>query len=662
MSKFERTTLIHDYYARGRELVPVGSNKRPTVEWSKPVQEATCLAHDGDIAMICGARSGGVECIDVDIKYDLTFTLMDRLEAKMKEYDAKLYESLTLQMTQNKGFHIVYRCDNYTGNLKLASRPTTDAEREKDPHQKTKVLLETRGEGGYFLVPPSGGYMLMNGDLKEPVKITDEQRDKLLDICREFNEVAEKPKSEPKPKPKPATTNTGYGTGTGYGSEVKPGEDYENRGDVIALLERHGWTEAFFAKGQHYMKRPGDTESKYGATYHPEKRAFYVFTSSSEFEPSTSYSPMGVFAVLECNGDYAEAAKLLGEQGYGEKKYEKHERVEKPDPETWTFPEHFEDDVLYQVARGTREMGKAFGVRTLDRYLAYKKNQYLLVVGNQNVGKTFVVLWMLTMLAKKHGMKFLVLIMENDVNQAKRDIAQFYTETLIVKGSSEAAVKEGLEFANKHFRFLNTIDHRYDYKTALKAAEQTFDKWQYDGFFIDPYNAMQMNLKGTGLSGYDYHLEASNEIQHFTKRVVSVILSCHVTSEAARSGVAPILDNVQGGMSFTAKAHDGIVIYRNMKDPHDKYITEISVSKIKDRQTGGDWTPYDQPIRLKMEFEPRYKFLEEGSVEWKLHNEGAAEVPTPAPFEDKNVEVTVWKKLNEDGSLGPTVKDGDIPF
>ncbi len=616
MTKNERTMLIHHYFSRGLKLVPVDKDKVPTVKsWSEDISENEFFEHTGDVAIISGKRSGGVECIDIDCKYDLTGKLYDDYVNALYEENSALLKVLVIQKTVNKGYHFIYRCETVGGNMKLASRETTAEEREKDPHQKIKVLLETRGEGGYFLIPPSKGYEIIQGSLLELPMISATQRELMLSLARMVNQVIPEKKPDPKPKKTPAPANAGYG------SELQPGEDYGNRGDVVELLKRHGWSEAQKQSSEQvYLKRPGDTKSKYGGVYHHEKQSFYVFTTSSEFNPNESYSPMGVYAILECGGDYEEAARQLGKDGYGSSHHSKPAAPSLPEQTSsdYLYEASAGDELLYKTVRGTLEMGKKFGVRSLDRYLRYKKNQYLLVVSNQNVGKTFFVLWLLSRLAIEYEMKFLILVMENDVGQAKRDLAQFYLNTMIKRTLSEAKVKTGLEFVNKYFKFLNTTKHRYSYVTALDAGRKIHKEWPYDGFFIDPYNALRIDTKAAGgIKGYDYHLEGSNEIQFFTKSCVSVILSCHITTEAARSGRAPTINDVQGGMSFTAKAHDGIVLYRNLQDKYLKYITEVSVSKLKDRQTGGDWTPYDYPVRLKLVLNPSFGFVEEGSIEWK---------------------------------------------
>jgi len=89
-----------------------------------------------------------------------------------------------------RGWHEYYRCtEGVEGNQKLAMRLGSDG--------KEKVLIETRGEGGYSLLPgcppechPLGKtYELVQGDLRAIPVITGEQRLLLLNAARALNEV-----------------------------------------------------------------------------------------------------------------------------------------------------------------------------------------------------------------------------------------------------------------------------------------------------------------------------------------------------------------------------------------------------------------------------------------------------------------------------------------
>jgi len=51
-----------------------------------------------------------------------------------------------------------------------------------------EVLIETRGFGGYFLISPSPGYEIIQGDFESLPVLTDEERADLMEVARSFNE------------------------------------------------------------------------------------------------------------------------------------------------------------------------------------------------------------------------------------------------------------------------------------------------------------------------------------------------------------------------------------------------------------------------------------------------------------------------------------------
>jgi hypothetical protein len=96
----------------------------------------------------------------------------------------------------------------------------------------------------------------------------------------------------------------------------RPGDDYNERGDLHALLLSHGWS-VFGKSGENVqLTRPGKS-SGLSATWNGDR--FYVFTSSCpQFEPDRGYCPFEVFTRLEHGGDHSAAAAELARQGFGQ--------------------------------------------------------------------------------------------------------------------------------------------------------------------------------------------------------------------------------------------------------------------------------------------------------------------------------------------------------
>jgi hypothetical protein len=298
------------YLKQGISVIATDHNKRALLPWKvfqkrllteQELTEQFSHTKTQGIAVICGAVSGGLEVIDIDAKNDITGDLMPRILAAVEEYSPELLQVIYTVTTKSGGMHLYYRCEVVEGNAKLASRPTTEEELKKNPLEKVKVLIETRGEAGYVIAPPTPGYT-RTGPMAIPV-LSIEQRDTLLSIMRSFNEVVEHVRP-----PRQQDTER---------YSKKPWEDYSERGDYYKLLQAHGWYYVGVRGENEYFRRPGKDDGV-SASWHISKRLFYCFTSSTQFEPGKAYRLSSLYATLEHNSDFSAAAKALAEQGYGE--------------------------------------------------------------------------------------------------------------------------------------------------------------------------------------------------------------------------------------------------------------------------------------------------------------------------------------------------------
>jgi len=301
----EITDKAKEYLRAQLSVIPTKEDKLPALPSWKPYQsqrikeeEAESLfsgANVKGLAIICGAISGGLEVIDVDTKHDTTGSLWDELRGLIEGNLPELYNRLVIAQTRSGGYHIYYRCSSIAGNLKLSTKLNKE------------VLIETRGEGGYVIAPPTPNYTYIQGEPGNIPTITPEERDILFSIAKSFNEL-----EEVKPKVSTPSSTTYNSTG------LSPFEDYNQRGDLVALLEGKGWR-VVNQRGQRVnLLRPGSTDSKTSGNYHTGLRVLRVFSSSTEFNPDKGYSPSQVFSLLECNGDNKLTYRRLLELGYGE--------------------------------------------------------------------------------------------------------------------------------------------------------------------------------------------------------------------------------------------------------------------------------------------------------------------------------------------------------
>jgi Bifunctional DNA primase/polymerase, N-terminal len=256
------------------------------------------------IAVICGNISENLEMIEIDSKYDLTQTLFERYIQYLYSTSSELVDRLVIASTKNKGYHFYYRCTDVGKNTVLAKRHCSDTEILNNPDEKVKVLIETRGNGGYAIVYPTMGYRFIQHDLKNIPVIDPEQRHLLFTIARSFNLY-----QEPLP-------DKSYSKIVCYDSE-SPFADYDARGDVVELLEKHGWKVVRRTFNKTYFRRPGNTDHETSGDYNHQLGLFGVFSTSTDFEVCKGYRPYAVYTILECQGNFKLAAKRLLNEGYG---------------------------------------------------------------------------------------------------------------------------------------------------------------------------------------------------------------------------------------------------------------------------------------------------------------------------------------------------------
>jgi hypothetical protein len=304
------------YAHAGLSVIPVRTDgtKAPALTTWKRYQEEAANDDQLDrwfagttngVAIVWGNVSGNGEVIDFDEP-----GLYDLFAQECSDQGlSSVVEGMPLIETPSGGRHLIYRCiDRVEGNQKLAQRQIGDG--------VVETLIETRGDGGYTIAPgspeachPDGRpYRFLRGQsLKIPV-ISTAERSALLSIAASFNEYV-KPSSIRGSDRLPRTN-----------SAQRPGDDYNRRGDIDALLTKHGWTPVGKRGETGLWRRPGKDGPGVSATSnHAGTGLFYVFSTSADpFDARTAYPPFSVFALLEHGGDYKAAAAALAAEGYGE--------------------------------------------------------------------------------------------------------------------------------------------------------------------------------------------------------------------------------------------------------------------------------------------------------------------------------------------------------
>ena len=315
------------YAAAGISVVfirPDGS-KAPAYAWDKykdriaTEDELRSLYRPGcGVAVIGGHVSGGLEILDSDEVAGKAF-----MTACGEAGLSALFHSLPLWRTPSfseagGGWQLCYRCPEFVnGNKKLARRSV------ELPNGVPNVitLMETRGDKGYAIVPPSPAechpehkpYVMLRGNLDHIPVLTADEKESLLSVARSFNEYAAPV------KPIIARVHAEQQ------SENRPGDDYNERGDYETVLQDAGWRRTRTQGEKDCWQRPGkpSSDSSISATSNfSGSGLFHVFSSNAyPFESETAYSPFSVYTILKHGGDFSAASKALGASGYGKKSF-----------------------------------------------------------------------------------------------------------------------------------------------------------------------------------------------------------------------------------------------------------------------------------------------------------------------------------------------------
>jgi putative DNA primase/helicase len=326
--------IARAYVAAGLSLVPIlrDGTKAAAVSWAcyqdrLPTDAELRSWFDRreplGVATVGGRVSGGLEQIDFDKDADELFPAwQDLVEADSPGLTARL----CVLRTPRPGWRVAYRVpglDPFPGSLKLTEERFVDQGSGKT---KRRTLIETRGKGGYAIVPGTPAECHKTGRLYEHVRgpqltslaaLTPGERGILIRCAASLTRAGEE---EPLGK---GSSPKVYATGAS-------GTEYNTRGpDWSAILEPHGWECVRTCGQRRYWRRPGKEDRGWSATTgHCRNKDGHellaVFSSDADPFPGPSggrlcscHTRFGAYGLLAHASDFSAAAKELARLGYG---------------------------------------------------------------------------------------------------------------------------------------------------------------------------------------------------------------------------------------------------------------------------------------------------------------------------------------------------------
>lgn len=314
----------------GVSVIPIRPNgmKKPLIEWKQfqgriaSEQEVRAWFTDTDngLAIICGAVSGGLEMLELEGRVLADEEAMRRLYTSIEQTAGlDIFAYLTdgyEEHTPSGGVHYLYYVidGDVPGNTKIASKPAVSPEGKP----LALTLAETRGEGGYVVVAPTGGachpsglpWTLINGEPGVVPSINVQWRDRIHAAIH--NALDEMPVIPDPVMPTPARYDSDW-----QPSGDRPGDQWAAVTTWRDLLPLYGWQYSHTQAGSDFWTRPGKDRREGISASSREDENLYVWSSSTGLPTEVPLTKMYVRAYYDHGGDIGALAAQLRREGFG---------------------------------------------------------------------------------------------------------------------------------------------------------------------------------------------------------------------------------------------------------------------------------------------------------------------------------------------------------
>lgn len=360
--------------------------KHSQVEYKKAskLEVIENMARKGTTGVLTGIRSNNLEVMDFDLKNSEDgHKFMMEFEAAVREkLGQKFIDSIVKQTTPSGGQHWMYRTKKVDGNKKISKGKNKEA------------IVESRGNGGYIIIAPSTGYVLMGGAerLEEIPTITPVEKDSLW-LCAKMLEELD----EPDPVMKAHVKKHSALTNENKGANGQPNywENFDRDCDFLTMLEVDGWRiparQGNQGGGKFLLVRPDKKEDAWSADLDLSGHGvplLYVYSTSTVLESEKAYSPSSYLIYYRYNGDAVAAYDYLIDNGFAPPRKEKDivnmdKAPETPDEAVTIFDKYHK----YKIT-DTTKVDRPVPILTINGVGVLHTGELLTLSGEAKAGKS----------------------------------------------------------------------------------------------------------------------------------------------------------------------------------------------------------------------------------------------------------------------------------
>lgn len=255
------------------------------------------------------------------------------------------------------------------------------------------------------------------------------------------------------------------------------------------------------------------------------------------------------------------------------------------------------DKYLSDFHAGRISKGLGLGC-DLDKYLRFKDGSFNMILGHDNVGKTYWRCWYYLCLSVQYNYKWCIWTGENKAGQVVRDLIQQHSG----RPFKELSISEVYRYKDEVLQWFTFVDNKklHKYQDLLNI----FESVECNGCLIDPYTGLDRKF------GHSDNYEFLNTTRQWVNRTGKTIDVCsHPSTQSGRAGALypqgheweghlrrPMKADIEGGKPFGNRIDDFITLHRLTSHPDMKWYTQVYIDKVKDVETGGEQTMLDEPI------------------------------------------------------------------